>query len=108
MALITVMECTAESVFRKLFVIHPQIRLPSITDWLVILYTSFLRKRFKQNYELINMFQFYKIDYRPSTSKNENLPRDLAEAERRGKSGNCAIYEKLCPTSILDAISMFI
>ncbi|KAL5280320.1 hypothetical protein ACFFRR_004351 [Megaselia abdita] len=47
----------------------------------------------------------FHILFSPSSSKDENLSRDYYKAEINGRNGNCDIYDKICPRTLLDLIT---
>lgn len=44
--------------------------------------------------------------FRPSASRDENLPLRYYEAEQNGNLGDCKQYDYDCPTGIYDLISL--
>ncbi|XP_043288624.1 uncharacterized protein [Venturia canescens] len=48
------------------------------------------------------------VIFTPSTSRSENLPRDMLEAELVGRGDNCSKYYTNCPVGLFDLIGILV
>lgn len=48
----------------------------------------------------------FHVLFSPSSSQDEHLSIDYYKAEANGKNGNCDIYNQICPSSLLDMITL--